>query len=155
MADDDTPVPVIKYVLYVLATIVGAMIALGTIFVLFDYEPKGSGISMAVLIAGICLGCWRYSKDHKRAMLVSERLRFSVGVVLVNTLLPVAYLGILLAITGLPFSNAGLSALFGVSPDGSFWTILVAFSFFFAIISFGAAYFLSGTITRKAAGTGK
>lgn len=145
--DPENSVAMTPYVLIVGAT--KFLIAMGALALAniagVNIGSGSSGLSIATIIPGV--GWFAYRVD--RPMVQGERLRFALGVMLVDIVLSVITVLLILVLSGLPLSPKGVDlALFG-GKDFTFDPLLILVFGFSSAATFAAAYLFGWTLTRK------
>ncbi len=144
------PVSMTPFVLATAAVTIVCGIAMAALVHWFDFELGGSSGNIVTMI-GIIIGASIFALSANRPMSRKERLRFAMGAMLVNLILPIpvflgmsVYFGIAPNMEGVNLLMSG-----GESTDILSPTILTALFAFVGLLTFAEAYLFGWIMTRR------
>lgn len=141
------PVSMSRYVVISAIAFAAAMLVMWALIYLIDFD-LGNSAGYITTFVSIACGIMAFGRKEKRPMLSSERLWFSLGMVLINFLAPLLLILVMLLLYDLPVSIAGADMLFGGGGSltaGAFLGI----GGFMLVLTFLEAYFFAWLLSRK------
>lgn len=145
--DITQPVSMARYVVIAAIAFAAVMLAMWALIYLIDFD-LGNSAGYITTLASIICGIAAFGRKEKRPMLSSERLWFSLGMVLINFLAPLLLIIAMLLFYDLPVSIGGANMLFGA--NGSLTVgVFLGFGGFMLGLTFLEAYFFAWLLSRK------
>ena len=141
------PVPMSRYVVTAAIAFAAVVLVMWALIYLIDFDLGSSAGYITTLVSIVC-GIAAFGRKEKRPMLSSERLWFSLGMVLINFLAPLLLIIVMLLYYDLPVSIAGADMLFGTNGSLTAGSLL-GISAFMLGLTFLEAYFFAWLLSRK------